>query len=497
MTNKLLWEGNDWSFDALDRVDKEIGKIAVEKYKLDTYPNQIEIISSEQMLSAYSSVGLPVQYDHWSYGKQYVQEKRSYKRGRMGLAYEIVINSSPCIAYLMEENTMTMQALVIAHASYGHNSFFKNNYLFKQWTDADSIVDYLLFAKRYIRSCEEKYGEKEVELFLDSCHALQNYGVDKYKKPRKLSIKDEEARQKKREQIAQEQVNDLWKTLPPSKKKKKDDEKMFPREPQENILYFIEKNAPLLKSWQREIIRIIRKIAQYFYPQRQTQVMNEGWATFTHYNIMNDLFDEKMISEGSMIEFLNSHTGVIRQLDWDDKHFSGINVYALGYNMMTDIKRICENPTDEDKKWFPDIAGSDWLETLHFAAENFRDESFIQQFLSPTIIREMRLFSIVDNKNNPYNYFVEHIQDDVGYRQVRGNLSKQYSLVLREPDIQVFNVDKDGDRTLYLKHYMYNEVPLAKPTEMLKHIHRLWGYDVVIESVNSNSSNIILKTYEL
>jgi len=195
MTNKLLWEGNDWSFDALDRVDKEIGRIAVENYKLDTYPNQIEIISSDQMLSAYASVGLPVQYDHWSYGKQYVREKRAYKHGQMGLAYEIVINSNPCIAYLMEENTMTMQTLVIAHASYGHNSFFKNNYLFKQWTDADSIVDYLLFAKRYIRTCEEKYGEKEVELFLDSCHALQNYGVDKYKKPPKLSIKEEKERQ--------------------------------------------------------------------------------------------------------------------------------------------------------------------------------------------------------------------------------------------------------------------------------------------------------------
>jgi stage V sporulation protein R len=71
----------------------------------------------------------------------------------------------------MEENTMTMQALVIAHAAYGHNSFFKGNYLFRTWTDADAIVDYLVFAKNYIAECEQRYGIDAVELLLDSCHA--------------------------------------------------------------------------------------------------------------------------------------------------------------------------------------------------------------------------------------------------------------------------------------------------------------------------------------
>ena len=110
-----------------------------------------------------------------------------------GLAYEIVINSNPCIAYLMEENTMTMQALVIAHAAYGHNSFFKGNYLFRTWTNADAIVDYLLFARSYIAQCEERYGVDEVELLLDSCHALMNVGVDRYKRPQALHGKGKAA----------------------------------------------------------------------------------------------------------------------------------------------------------------------------------------------------------------------------------------------------------------------------------------------------------------
>ena len=133
-------------------------QVARDELGLDVYPNQIEVITAEQMLDAYSSVGMPLFYKHWSFGKHFAFQEASYRKGLMGLAYEIVINSSPCISYLMEENTATMQTLVIAHAAFGHNHFFKNNYLFKQWTDADGILDYLEFAKRYVAHCEERHG---------------------------------------------------------------------------------------------------------------------------------------------------------------------------------------------------------------------------------------------------------------------------------------------------------------------------------------------------
>src|SRR5678815_1958598 len=149
------------------------------------YPNQIEIISSEGMLEAYATVGLPVMYTHWSFGKQYLSQSKIYKAGLMGLAYEIVINSDPCISYLMESNTLTMQTLVISHAAMGHNHFFKNNYLFKQWTQPDWIIDYLGYAKRYIVKCEEKYGIDAVETLLDAVHAIDTYSVDKYNRVNK------------------------------------------------------------------------------------------------------------------------------------------------------------------------------------------------------------------------------------------------------------------------------------------------------------------------
>lgn len=475
---------SEWSFDLIRRYDEEIGRIARDVYGLETYPNQIEVISSEQMMDAYSSVGMPIGYNHWSFGKHFVSTESSYNRGQMGLAYEIVINSNPCIAYLMEENTMTMQALVIAHASYGHNSFFKGNYLFRTWTDASSIIDYLLFAKNYLRKCEERHGVREVETILDSCHALMNYGVDRYKRPYPVSAAEERLRQDEREQALQEQVNDLWRTIPFRNKREEEEarRKRWPEEPQENLLYFVEKNAPLLEPWQREVVRIVRKIAQYFYPQRQTQVMNEGWATFWHYTLLNHLYDDGLVTDGFMLEFLQSHTAVIYQPAYDSPHYRGINPYALGYTMFQDIKRLCERPTDEDRHWFPDIAGTPWLPAVKFAMQSFKDESFVQQFLSPRVMRELKLFAVLDDDKRR-ELEISAIHDDAGFRQLRQALSNQYNLSMNEPNIQVWNVNRHGDRSLTLRHVRHDHRPLGESTmDVLKHLHSLWKFDVHLES---------------
>jgi len=477
---------SEWTFDLIAEYDQAIGECARE-YRLDTYPNQIEVISSEQMMDAYSSVGMPVGYHHWSFGKQFLSTAQGYQRGQMGLAYEIVINSNPCIAYLMEENTLPMQALVIAHACYGHNSFFKGNYLFQTWTDASAIIDYLVFARNYISHCEERYGVDAVEEILDSCHALMNYGVDRYKRPSPISAVEEQRRQRDREEYLQRQLNDLWRTIPISESDESRSGRKrprFPDEPQENLLYFFEKNAPLLEPWQREIIRIVRKLAQYFYPQRQTQVMNEGWASFWHYTLLNRLYEKGLVTDGFMMEFLQSHTAVIYQPPFNSRWYSGINPYTLGFSIYSDIRRICESPTDEDRYWFPDIAGKDWLDTLHFAMNNFKDESFIQQFLSPKVMRDLKLFAIADAQDDEV-YRITAIHDENGYRRVREQLARQYNLSYREPDIQIWDVDVRGDRSLTLRHNQIDRIPLGDSAdEVLKHVHRLWGFDVHLESVN-------------
>ena len=480
-SKKPLTTSNEWTFELIDTFQHEIGLIA-DDFGLDTYPNQIEIIRSEQMLDAYASIGMPINYSHWSFGKHFVESEQQYQRGNMGLAYEIVINSDPCISYLMEENTMTMQALVIAHACFGHNSFFKGNYLFRTWTDASSIIDYLVFARSYIARCEEQYGYTAVEKTLDSCHALMNYGVDRYKRPYPVSAEEERRRLREREEYVQRNINDLWRTLPTCPQARKEQEGVFPAEPQENLLYFIEKNAPLLEPWQREVVRIVRKLGQYFYPQRQTQVMNEGWASFWHYTLLNEMYDRGQVTDGFMMEFLSSHTSVLRQLPFDHPGYSGINPYALGFAMFSDIKRICQNPTDEDRRWFPDFAGSDWRETLHGAMRDFKDESFVLQFLSPKVMRDMRLFGILDDDADDA-YSVAAIHDEAGYRRVRELLASQYNIGDREPNVQVERVDLKGDRGLTLRHQQHHRRPMGADTqEVLRHIYRLWQFPVRLDS---------------
>jgi len=493
-----LFTGGEWDFALLQRVFEAIEDVAKNDLKLDTYPNQIEIISSEQMLDAYSAHGMPLMYHHWSFGKIFAREETMYNKGWQALAYEIVINSNPCIAYLMEENTMTMQALVMAHACFGHNHFFKNNYLFRQWTNAEAILDYLSFARKYVAACEEKYGAEAVESVLDSAHTLMEQGVFRYRRPPRPSKAAREERLRKRQQYEDESFNDIWRTLPgPARDMSADLASIDEDEvvglqapmnlPEENLIYFLEKHSPALKNWQREILRIVRNVAQYFYPQMQTKVMNEGCATFVHHYIMNALYDRGQIGEGSILEFLHSHSSVVMQPGFDDSRYSGINPYALGFAMMSDIKRMSEEPTPEDREWFPDVAGKgDWRDVLKHAWANYRDESFIQQFLSPKVMRDLKLFAVRDKTEDPI-YTVAAIHNEPGYRKLRTSLARLYDLATHQPDIQVVGANLAGDRTLTLRHTRHRDIPLAQNTKeaVLKHIRRLWGYSVVLEEPES------------
>lgn len=477
---KALFSRPDWDDDTIIEADKIVARIAKEYLGLDTYPNQFEVVSSEQMLDAYSLIGLPISYNHWKFGKDFVINQNQYKKGRMGLAYELVINSNPCISYNMEDNTTCLMVLVLAHAAYGHNHFFKNNYLFKQWTQADSIIDYMVFAKNYIAKCEEKYGYEEVEMTLDACHALMNYGVDKYKKPRKLTPSEEHDRLKKKLEDDRVLLDDIWRTLPPSDSDKKVKSSRFPSQPEENILYFIEKNSPKLKEWQREIVRIVRKVSQYFYPQGQSKVINEGCATFTHYEIITKMYEEGYLDDGFMLEFYHNHSNVIFQPGFDSKYYSGLNPYTLGFNIFNDLKRMSLNPTDEDKQWFPDVAGNpNWQDTFRYIVENFKDETFVLQYLSPKVIRDMKLFAVDDKKSSDV-YEVSSIHNEKGYREVRKSLSEFYNRSRYVPDIQVYSVDLYGDRTLSLEYTPIDgkELEIKEVDKVLPYVKYLWGFPV-------------------
>ncbi len=498
-SGRLLYEGADWDFDTLRRIHDACEEVALGEMGLEIYQNRIEVISSEQMLDAYASTGLPLFYRHWSFGKHFAQQEAMYRRGLRGLAYEIVINSDPCLSYVMEENTATMQALVIAHAAFGHNHFFRNNRQFRDWTDARGILDYLEFARGYVAKCEERHGEAAVERLLDSAHALMSHGVHRQHGRRTLDLKREEERERDRRQHAEQIYDVLWSTLPPRDAAPallRDEEarrRALLQLPQENILYFLEKTAPRLEPWQREILRIVRHIAQYFHPQRQTKMMNEGCATYTHHRILNRLHEEGRISDGAMLEILHSHSSVILQPEFDDPRYGGINPYALGFAMMQDIERICRTPTEEDRAWFPDWAGSgECMPVLREAWAEYRDESFILQFLSPHLMRRLRLFHVSDDAEQPV-LRVEAIHDEIGYRRLRSALARQYDPSWTDADIQVVDVDLGGDRRLILEHRATSGRLLeeGEARQVLRHLAALWSYDVLLQEVDPASGAVL------
>src|SRR6185437_1216409 len=390
------------------------------------------------------SVGLPLMYRHWSFGKHFAREETLYRRGYQGLAYEIVINSSPCISYIMEENSMAMQTLVVAHAAFGHNHFFKNNFLFRQWTDATGILDYLTFARDYVAHAEEHYGTEDVERTLDAAHALMSHGVHRYARRPKLNLEEEKKREEDRRRFAEETYDDIWRTAQLARESASTDKQALEKElaairqrlglPEENLLYFLEKRAPRLKPWQRELVRIVRHVSQYFYPQKQTKMMNEGCATFCHYEIVNRLHEKGLISDGALLEIMHSHTSVVTQPDYDDQRYSGINPYALGFAMMRDIKRICVDPSHEER----------------------------------------------------------------GYREIRRALARQYDLARHEPDIQIRDVDLEGDRCLVLSHAVHDGVLLdeASTHSVLEQLSTLWHYGIRLEEVDAATERV-LKTHEV
>jgi stage V sporulation protein R len=483
------FSGSEWTLEDLLTIESICGRHA-ERYGLDTFPNQMELITSEQMLDSYVSSGLPVNYGHWSFGKHYLIESGKYRSGQNALAYEIVINTNPCIAFLKEDNSLAMQALVIPHACYGHNSFSKGNYLFKQWTQPEAVLDYMLFARNYVAECEERFGLDRVEQTLDALHALRDQGLDKYKRPRKLDTRKERAEQAKRLSTAQENMRQgEYFSVTPHSAKAASTEAVFPLSPEENLLYFIEKHAPKLEPWQRELARIVRKIAQYFYPQRQTQVMNEGWATFWHHRLINDMYDAGQIDQGILLECLHSHTNVIRQPE-----YTRLNPYALGFAAWNEIKRVCEKPTAEDREFLPDIAGKDWLETFHDIMQNYRDESFVLQFLTPKLVRDFRLMNI-QTRQGLDHWTVNDTAGADGFRAIRSQLAAQYRLEAVMPEISVVRYGRDTDRKLVLQYQSYGGRSLVEDetTQTLKQLRQLWGFDVQLEAVDE--SGAVLKTY--
>ncbi len=480
-TRKPVFHGETWTVEQLEHFWNKID--AIGKSWGITYPRQqIELISSDQMIETICTVGAPISYDHWSIGKDAAAMAEQYKKGKTGLALELVINSDPSIMYIMENNTLMQQGLVMAHAGIGHGSVYKNNYLFKQWTQPEAILDYMAYAKEYINQCERKYGPEEVERTLDCCHMLQNYGVSHKKQFSRHTRK----KNKDMLENALEDSMQLGSTVPNFHYKEKIQAQLSAMSegdefPEENILYFLEKNAKI-KTWQREIIRITRKMAEYFYPQTKTKILHEGWATFIELMVFEELYKNGDIDEGGYLEFLRDHSSVIWQPEHDSKYFSGqLNPYSIGFAIFKDLYRMTVDPTPEDLREYPDICNTRWQDSLMNIVKNYCDTDFLGGFLTPNVAKELGLFAINTDIVKEEVVISGTVRDlDV----IRDTLVEETITFNRIPRLEIDRVNKKTG-ALYLYAYCAKDKRIDKPslTNIQLHIRHFWGAPVFCTEV--------------
>ncbi len=421
---------------------------------LDYYPQEFELVDYNEMIGYEAYTGMPSRYPHWSFGKSYEKIKTLYRYNLSGLPYEMVINSDPCIAYLIRDNTLLLQILTMAHV-YGHNDFFKNNRLFKEGTDAgrtfESFRSHAAMIRSYIN--DPGIGYAKVEEMLNAAHSV------KLQIGRTAGEKRKSDAERRRERIEQYNRRSASRSLlEPQVPAQPPELEKIPLEPEDDLLAFIMEHGDL-EDWQQTILGAVREEAAYFLPQIETKILNEGWASYWHYTTLNHLD----LPPGLHLEFIKRHNDVVRPIP------GGLNPYFLGFEMLRDIAaRYGEDKIFEVR-----------------ALE--RDASFIRKYLTRELCEKLHLFEYARQASD---YFVEEIADETGWKKIRDTLADTTGMGT-VPYIRVVEMSR-RDKTLTLEHvYDGRELEAAYMEETLKYLYDLWRHPVVLYTKHHNINRIV------
>ena len=430
---------DEWSTDLLSEYDERICELAKSE-GLDWFPIHYEVCDYYSMIGHMSYHGMPTHYGHWSFGKSFERTHQMYNLGMEGLPYELIINSNPSIAYLMKENPAYLQILIMCHC-VGHSDFFKNNRMFRD-TRPESVVQRFRNAKKRIQGYTEDphIGIDEVEKVLDAAHAIQ-FQADRFPivKPTHKDLKDKYIK------LINEDTKGDWKSFDITK---------IPLEPQYDVLGFISEYGKF-DDWKRDIIDIVRDEANYFMPQIHTKIMNEGWASFWHYRLMNKL----ELPQKYHIPFLKSHNQVIRP------HVGGLNPYHLGFEI------------------FKKIEERHGIDECFIARETAHDISFLRQYLKEEDAFDLGLFSFSRQKDD---YKIDEISDEDGWKEVKNTLIKNIGMS-GIPSIHISELTKDD--VLVLEHdHDGRDLELNNADEVISHVHELWGGEVKMFTIVEGES---------
>lgn len=429
----------EYSLEDLKRWNERIESKALE-LGLDFYPQEFEIVGFNDMLGYEAYVGMPSKYPHWSYGKSYEKNKTLYSFNLTGLPYEMVINSDPCLAYLMRENTMLLQILTMAHV-YGHNDFFKNNRLFKERTNAKYTLEMFKLDAEMVRGYINTpgIGYEKVERVLDAAHAIK-YNISK------MPLKSEKTQDEIRESLICEYERKRQnKSILDNNEIPEPIIDKIPLEPYDDVVGFIIQYGHL-EEWEKNIIKIVKRETEYFMPQIETKTMNEGWASYFHYTILKELD----LPTKLYLEFLKRHNDVVAPA------IGGLNPYYIGFKIFEDL----------DKRY--------GRKKIFEVRELERDTSFIRRYLTRELCEDLNLFQY--GKKN-FDYIVEEVSDEDGFESIRDNLAFN-SGIGSIPYIRVKELNQN-DHSLILEHvYDGRELELSYAKETIKYIESLWGHTV-------------------
>jgi len=424
-----------WTFDDLEKFDARICDIAKD-HGLDWFPITYESCDYYEMIGHMSYHGMPSHYGHWSYGKSFERTHQRYNMGMEGLPYELIINSNPSIAYLMRENPLYLQVLIMAHC-VGHSDFFKQNKEFSQ-TDPDRVVGRFRNAKKRIQGYVEdpSIGIEKVEKILDATNALQ-FHINRYSRnyrtidqQRKIAIES----YSKYGEAGQQEYPDMNK---------------IPLQPESDLFGFLIEHSRNLEDWELDLLEICREEAYYFLPQMQTKIMNEGWASFWHYRINHEL----KLPDSMHLPFLKSHNQVIRP------HAGGVNPYHVGFVMFQDIEKRFG------------------IEECFIARKSCNDESFLRQYLTQELCEKLGFFEYLDNKQH---YLITEVADNDGWKNIRSSLISQTGMN-NIPMIYVEDID-DGKIILHHEHDG-RDLEIEYAEKVVGHIKDIWKDDVSLITI--------------
>ncbi|MDR9796655.1 SpoVR family protein [Aeribacillus pallidus] len=438
---------------------EEITEIA-KGFGLDFYPMRYEICPAD-IIYTFGAYGMPTRFSHWSFGKQFHKMKLHYDLG-LSKIYELVINSNPCYAFLLDTNSLIQNKLIVAHV-LAHCDFFKNNIRFSN-TKRDMVESMAATAER-IKKYELLYGKREVEKFLDAVLSIQEH-IDPSLVRTKLSWSLDDVDEEEEHKTYKTPYDDLW-SLGEKKEKSKQTikkKKKFPPKPEKDVLLFIEEYSRELEDWQRDILTMMREEMLYFWPQLETKIMNEGWATYWHQRIMRELD----LTSDEAIEYAKLNAGVVQPSR------TSINPYYLGLKIFEDIEERYNNPTEEMKK--RGIQPGSGREKLFEVREIESDISFLRNYLTKDLVmrEDMYLFQKQGKDYKIVDKDWEKVRDQLVSMRVNGGF----------PYITVMDGDYMKNGELYLKHWYEGiELDIKYLEKVLPYIYQLWGRGIHLETI--------------